>query len=112
MAFIKADPGMRRSVIYTDEARQYIRHSDGSLAWRNNNPGNIRPGEISKKHGQIGVVFKFPVFPDYESGHLALLDVLKITYGNSSIDEMMDHYAPPSENNTARYKKYLHKITF
>lgn len=78
MAFIKAEPGMKRSVIYTDETGQYFRYSGGSLAWRNNNPGNLRPGEISKKHGQIGVVFKFAVFPDYESGHLALLDVLKI----------------------------------
>ncbi len=110
-AFIKAEPGMKHSVIYTNESGQYFRYSGGTLAWRNNNPGNMRSGEISKKHGQIGVVFKFAVFPDYEAGHLALLDVLKITYGNSSIDEMMDHYAPPSENNTARYKKYLHKIT-
>ena len=103
MTFIKAEPVMKRSVIYTDEA---FRYSGGSLAWRNNNPGNLRPSAISKKHGQIGGVFKFAVFPDYDSGHLALLDVLKITYGNSSIDELMDHYAPPSENNMARYKKY------
>ena len=51
------------------------------------------------------------MFPDIESGHSALLDVLKITYGNSSIDQMMDHFAPPHENNTAKYKKFLHKIT-
>ena len=24
---------------------------------------------------------------------------------------MMDHFAPPSENNTARYKKFLHEVT-
>ena len=109
--FIKAEPGMKHSVIYTDGASQYFRYSGGTWAWRNQNPGNIRPGSISRKYGQIGVVFNFAVFPDRESGHLALLDVLKITYGDSSIDEMMDHFAPPSENNTARYKKFLHEVT-
>jgi hypothetical protein len=67
--------------------------------------------ERLRKHGQIGVVFNFAVFPDRESGHLALLDVLKITYGDSSMDEMMDLFAPPSENNTVRYKKFLHEVT-
>ena len=95
-AFIKAEPGMKHSVIYADEAGQYFRYTGGSWAWRNNNPGNIRPGEISRKHGQIGVAFNFSVFPDTGAGHLALLDVLKITYGNSSIDKMMEHYAPPT----------------
>jgi hypothetical protein len=109
--FIKAEPGMKHSVIYTDGVGQYFRYSGGTWAWRNQNPGNIRPGSISRKHGQIGVVFNFAVFPDRESGHLALLDVLKITYGDSSIDEMMEHFAPPSENNTARYKKFLHEVT-
>lgn len=85
MAFMKAESGMKPSVIYTDEAGQYSRYYGCSLAWRNNNPGNFRPGEVNKKHDQIDVVFKFAVFPDYESGHLALLDVLKITYDNSSI---------------------------
>lgn len=109
--FIKAESGMRHSVIYTDDSGQYFRYSGGTWTWRNNNPGNVRPGEISRKNGQIGVVFTFAVFPDKESGHMALLDVLKITYGNSSIDQMMEHYAPPHENNTIRYAKYLHKFT-
>lgn len=109
--FIKAEPGMKHSVIYIDESGRYFRYIGGTWTWKNNNPGNIRPGEISRKHGQIGVVFNFAVFPDKESGHLALLDVLKITYGNSSIDQMMRHYAPPYENNTIRYAKYLHKVT-
>ena len=100
-ALLKAEPGMRHSVIYTDQSGQYFRYMGGTWTWRNNNPGNVRPGEISRKHGQIGVVFNFAVFPDKESGHLALLDVLKITYGNSSIDQMMGHYAPPHENNTS-----------
>ena len=111
MGFIKAEPGVKHSVIYTNELGESFRYFGGTWAWRNNNPGNLRPGEISKGHDQIGVVFNFAVFPDRESGHLALLDVLKKTYGSATIDQMMDHFAPPSENNTARYKKYLHEVT-
>jgi hypothetical protein len=111
MTFIKAEQGLEHSVIYTDDAGQHFRYYGGTFAWRNHNPGNVWPGQISKKHGQIGVAFKFAVFPDYESGHLALLDVLKITYGNSSIYEMMMIFAPPKENNTAKYIKFLREAT-
>ena len=34
-----------------------------------------------------------------------------MTYANSSIDEMMQHFAPPQENRTIAYIKYLHKYT-
>ena len=42
---------------------------------------------------------------------MALLDVLKITYGTFSIDKMIEKYAPPQENNTKKYLKFLHKAT-
>jgi hypothetical protein len=102
---------MHHSVIYTDDDGKHFRFSGGTLAWRNHNPGNAHPGHISKKHNQIGIAYKLAVFPDYESGHEALLDVLKITYANSSIDEMMKSYAPPYENNTKKYIKFLHDVT-
>lgn len=54
--FIKAEPGMKHSVIYTDEAGQYFRYSGGTWAWRNQNPGNIRPGNMSRKQGQINKI--------------------------------------------------------
>lgn len=109
--YIKAEPGMKHSVIYTDDSGKHFRYSGGTWAWRNHNPGNIRPGKISRSHHQIGIVFNFAVFPNDRQGHLALLDVLKITYANSSIDEMMGHFAPPKENNTAKYRKFLHQMT-
>lgn len=109
--FIKAVPGMNHSVIYTDDSGKYFRFSGGTLAWKNHNPGNVHPGHISKKHNQIGICYKLAVFSDYESGHKALLDVLKITYSNSSIAKMMQNYAPPHENNTKKYIKFLHDVT-
>lgn len=111
VALIRAEPGIKHSVIYTNELGQYFRHSGGTWTWRNNNPGNVWPGSISKKHGQIGTAGHFAVFPDKESGHLALLDVLKITYGTFSIDKMIEKYAPPQENNTKKYLKFLHQAT-
>ena len=109
--FIKAVGGMNHSVIYTDIDGRHFRFSGGTWAWRNHNPGNVRPGKISRKHGQIGDINNFAVFPDYESGHDALIDVIKFNYWNSSIAEMMEVFAPPVENNTARYIKFLQKAT-
>ena len=109
--YVKATAGMNHSVIYTADSGKHFRFSGGTLAWRNHNPGNAYPGHISKKHNQIGTAYKLAVFPDYESGHEALLDVLKITYGNYSIDQMMRKYAPPHENNTKKYIKFLHDLT-
>jgi hypothetical protein len=109
--FIKAESGLYHSVIYTDDSGKHFRFSGGTWAWRNHNPGNIRPGKISKRNNQIGIVYNFAVFPDYESGHKALLDALHTTFSNMSIDQMMAQFAPPSENNTAKYRKFLHETT-
>jgi hypothetical protein len=105
--FIQAIPGMKHSVIYSDDSGKHFRFSGGTLAWRNHNPGNVWPGHISKKNNQIGVAYKLAIFPDYQSGHDALLDVLKITYGSYSIPEMMKKYAPPHENNTNKYVRFV-----
>lgn len=109
--FIKAEAGMKHAVIYTDDLGNHFRYFGGTWTWRNHNPGNLWAGNISKKYGSIGVVSHFAVFPNREAGHLALLECLKTTYGDSSIDEMIEIYAPPKENNTVKYKKYLHKVT-
>ncbi|MDP3705070.1 MAG: hypothetical protein Q8R24_04070 [Legionellaceae bacterium] len=108
---IKAEAGMKHSVIYTDSFGNYFRYFGGTWAWRNHNPGNMRPSDIGIKYGQIGVAYNFAVFPSNDAGHQALLELLKVKYGNSSIDEMLEKYAPSKENDTIKYKKYLHKYT-
>lgn len=109
--FIKAEAGLHHTVIYTDELGKYFRFSEGTWSWRNHNTGNIVSGKISKRNGQIGVAGGFAVFPNRELGHRALIDVLTSTFGDKSIDEMVKQYAPPHENNTAAYRKYLHAKT-
>ncbi len=109
--FIQAVGGMKVSVIYTDINERHFRFSGGTWAWRNHNPGNIWSGSISKKHNQIGKIHGFAIFPDDESGHEALLDALITTYGDSSIHEMIYSYAPPKDNPTKKYGKFLRKKT-
>lgn len=109
--FIKAEAGLHHTVIYTDKLGRHFRFSGGTWSWRNHNAGNIVPGKVSKRNGQIGVAGGFAVFPDRESGHRALIDVLITTFGSKSIDEMIKQYAPPHENNTSAYRKYLHAKT-
>lgn len=111
MAFIKAEKGLNHSVIYTDDSGKRFKYSGGSRAWRNNNPGNLRPGTISKRNNQIGVSDRFAIFPDYETGHIALIDLLKTKYINSSIDKTVEKFAPSKENNTENYKTFVHEQT-
>jgi len=112
ISYIKAEQGLQHSVIYTTNDGRYFRYSKGKRTWRNNNPGNLVSGDISKKHNQIGVAGGFAVFPNYDTGHSALLDCLKSTFGDKSIDQMIKSFAPLEENpNLLVYKKDLHKQT-
>ncbi len=77
----------------------------GSRAWRNNNPGNLRPGPFAKANGSIGSAGGFAVFATREAGLNALKNLLgSDTYKNLSLDAAIARYAPPSENNTAYYQ--------
>jgi hypothetical protein len=53
----------------------------------------------------------FAVFPDYETGHKALLDSLKNEHGNENIPDLMHAYAPPKENKTEIYIAFVRKQT-
>ena len=115
--YIKAGLALNHTIIYLDDEGRYFRFSGGTWAWRNHNPGNLYPDGISAKHNQIGraKVSKnqcFAIFPDYENGHAALLDCLKTTYGESSIEDMVEAYAPKEGgNDVEKYRKFLHKET-
>jgi hypothetical protein len=70
---------------------------------RNNNPGNLRPGD--NWQGMAGVSDNFIVFKNIEYGIRALAtDVSnKFFSGLNTVRKIIDKYAPPSENNTAAY---------
>ncbi len=107
--FVKAVGGLKHSVIYTDADGRHYRFYGGTWAWRNHNPGNVRPGYYANLHNPIGATHHLAVFSDDQSGHAALLDLLREKYGNYSIHRMIYKFAPPSENPTKKYEKYLHE---
>lgn len=106
---VKAVGGMHHSVIYTDSDGRHFRFPGGTWAWRNHNPGNIRPGYYANLHNPIGATNHLAIFSDDQSGRAALHDLLKEKYGNDSIHKMIYRFAPPSENPTKKYEKYLHE---
>lgn len=75
MRLIEAYSGPGLSVAYIDENGFYSLYSGGSRNWRNNNPGNFRPGTVSRRNGQIGVAGNFAVFPDSKTGQAAHVTV-------------------------------------
>jgi hypothetical protein len=109
--FIKATPGPKHSVIYETEDGRKFSYSKGNWTWRNNNPGNLVVGKVSKRNGAIGKAGGFAVFPDYETGHKTHLDCLRTTYRNHRLEDMIKGYAPPKENKTEIYLEFLRKKT-
>jgi len=83
----------------------------GSRNWRNNNPGNIEYGDFAKKHGAIGSDGRFAVFPTYEAGRSAKSDLIFNGKNYKDLDLMgaINRYAPPKENDTAKYQRTVLK---
>lgn len=82
-----------------------VERREGTRAWRNNNPGNIRYGKFAKANGAVGSDGEFAVFPSYEAGRKAKRELLfnSTGYAGKTIAQAITRYAPPSENNTQAY---------
>ena len=93
--------------------RRYIAYEDkvkvgGSLAWRANNPGNLR--DASTKIGSVaGAVGHFAVFATLDAGRAAQRDLYLTKYGTMTVRKAVDKLTPPSENDTATYLANLKK---
>lgn len=77
---------------------------------RNNNPGNLRPGD--NWQGMSGVSAQnFIIFKDMDYGLRALgTDITnKYMRGFDTVRKIIYRYAPPSENNTEAYIKAVSK---
>jgi|ERR1700722_15866708 len=91
MVFVKAEVGpplagdepRMFTVRYFDEQGNLTIRSGGTRSWRCNNPGNLHKSaySISKKRRAIGSAGdskdEYAVYPDYETGHEALIVMLK-----------------------------------
>lgn len=86
-------------VIYASEVRL-----DGTLAWMNNNPGNLRPsssgdllfGAIGKHRTPKGSFFL--IFPDYTTGKAAIVKNLH-AYGKITMGDAIAKWAPAKDHN-------------
>lgn len=76
----------------------------GTLAQRNNNPGNLRAGV-----GQTGTDANgYAIFPDVQTGWDALYNQIALDAGRgATLQSFIYKYAPPSENNTQNYLGFL-----
>ncbi|RYG62011.1 MAG: hypothetical protein EON60_01475 [Alphaproteobacteria bacterium] len=101
-----AENGARMTVYEAEGGEKEIRIA-GSPAWRNNNPGNLRPSKYNKR--QIGSAWGFAVFGSREDGLAAMKDLLRRpVYARLSLERAMYRYAPPADNNpTHAYLDYV-----
>ncbi len=109
-----------RSVEYSNNATIYvlsngdkIKRSGGSVAWRNNNPGNIVKSEFARQNGAIGETDRWAVFPDEKTGLRAITKLLQTkNYVNLSIKDAMNRWSPSNDgNNPDKYAKHVSAIT-
>jgi len=85
----------------TDSKEEQISIPEGSLAWRNNNPGNLRfAGQTGASEGEG----RFAKFETPQEGYKALQKQIEIDKERDmTVREFVSKYAPPSENNTTLY---------
>jgi hypothetical protein len=91
--------------------RRYVAYADvikvgGSLAWRANNPGNLRASasQIGTVPGASGT---FAAFASMADGRAAQKALYLGVYGDKSVRAAIQKLTPPSENDTEGYLKKL-----
>lgn len=81
--------------------------SGGTLSWRLNNPGNLRPPKKHKITSHIGVAItsngSFLMFPDYQTGRRELERLLTERYALRTLSDSIHRFAPTSENDSEKY---------
>ena len=96
-AGLKTPSKWRRYIAYAD-----VIHVGGSLAWRANNPGNLR--EAANKIGLVpGAKGTFAVFANLDDGHAAQRALYLDKYGSMKVLDAINKLTPPSENDTVQY---------
>jgi hypothetical protein len=85
----------------------------GSLAWRNNNPGNLEAGHMADEAGAIGGDGRFAIFPDETTGEAALEAHLNgANYSSLTINAAIAKRTPPEKgNNTTQTQKLVRDIS-
>ena len=107
----------------TNDKGETVVNSGGTRNLRNNNCGNMNYGNFAKEHGAIGTDGRFAIFPDMETGNRAAEALLKTPgyqnapavpsqgFNQGSVGAAIYRWAPPSENNSASYAKFVAEKT-
>jgi RHS repeat-associated protein len=77
----------------------------GTRSWRNNNPGNLRSART--QIGRAGGFAVFGTIVDGEAAKFALLTSERYQRQGQTVGTAIATWAPPSENNTARYQAFV-----
>ena len=112
--FIKASYNEKTNTVeYIADNGDRLLRSGGTIAWRFNNPGNLRPGPKYKLHIGQGKTRSgsFLIFPTPDAGRQEKRALLLRKYGDNSIADMLHIYAPPKENDTEGYIQHVCKKT-
>jgi len=95
---------------YVADNGDILLRSGGTVAWRFNNPGNMRPPS-KYVNTSIGIgntaSGNFFIFPDYVTGRAEKKALLRRKYNDETIASAMQIYAPPSENDTEAYINFI-----
>ena len=99
------DPASKFTVQYFDEQENMTIRSGGSRAWRCNNPGNLHQSRYSMgvKRRAIGFAGdtedKYAVYPDKETGHEALVVMLRgSVYSPMTLRAALRYYEPKKKD--------------
>ena len=112
--FVKASYNEKtKTVEFVADNGDRLLRSGGTIAWRFNNPGNLRPGSKYNLHIGQGQTASGPflIFPTPEAGRKEKKGLLLRKYGDHTISTMLYAYAPPKENDTEGYIEHVCKKT-
>lgn len=83
----------------------------GSRSQRNLNPGDIEAGRFATAHGAIGSDGRFAKFSSADAGFDAMRALFQApTYKGLTVEQALNRYAPPAENETNRYIAAVCKV--
>lgn len=101
--------GSQTTIKYTLPDNSGFIRSGGSIAWRLFNPGNLRGSDLQCTTIRTRTNGSFAVFPNAETGRLALHKLLteNSSYRDLTVRKAIYKYAPPSQNNTVGYLNKL-----
>lgn len=84
----------------------------GTVAWRCNNPGNLKEGKFSRTFGSIGRDYGgHAIFPTLDDGRYAQYNLLfneNSRYYNLTVEKAINIYAPASDGNDPEV--YIHYV--